>query len=164
MQSYSLLCPVPCEHMESALETCLREGKVAFGSQLQEMFDDHKKPQGREQRIPAGTRVLICVSRSGDAGQAAAKYYKGDCVSYEGTYVQWQRAGNEKRNDGKHPLPRFRPASTLETDTAFMGFWEVSDLQKLTPQVPLSKLFVFNTKAKVSQVPRYPIYVDDKAV
>jgi hypothetical protein len=133
--------------MDDALETCDREGMVAFGSQLQEMFYAPNAPESHRQRLPSGTRVLICVSRSGDEGEAFRKYLKeitGNCATYEATYVQWQCANAS----GKHPDPRHRPASTQKTDTAFMGFWEVSDLRKLDTPITLGELFGSDTKTK----------------
>jgi hypothetical protein len=34
-----LLAPVPCPHLASALETCQKHGKVAFGSRKTEVFE-----------------------------------------------------------------------------------------------------------------------------
>src|SRR5258707_621334 len=98
--------------MEAALEICKREKKVAFGSQLQEMFYDVATGS---QRLASGTRVLICVSLSGNEGEPARKYFKGDAVTYEATYIQWEPADSK----GEHRHPQYRPASTQATDTAF---------------------------------------------
>jgi hypothetical protein len=129
---------------------------------MQEMFYDVHQELGFRQLIPSGRRVLIFVSQSGSK-LAKSKYFKGPCASFEATYVQWEALESKKRNDGTHPFPRFRPASTLATDTAFLGFWEVSDLRPLIPPIPLSDLVVHSTKAKVSSTPRHPMFVSDRA-
>jgi hypothetical protein len=108
-EKFALLCPVPCEHMDDALKTCEGEGKVAFGSQLQEMFYDPNAAEADRQKIKPGTRVLICVTRSGNETDAFRKYVKeitGNCASYEATYVQWQTATSAR---GTHPERRYRP-------------------------------------------------------
>jgi hypothetical protein len=56
------------------------------------------------------------------------------------------------------------PAPSTLTDTALMGFWEVSDLRKLGTPIGLGELSGYETKAKVSGTPRHPMFVDDKAV
>jgi hypothetical protein len=153
------LCPVPCEHMDAALETCARERRVAFGSQMMEMFYDKK---AAHQLIPRDTRVLICVSRSGNQGDAFRKYHKDivrKCASYEALFVQWQCADSR----GEHRKPQYRPASTLGTDTAFMGFWEVSCLRRLSAPIKLQELWGVDTKKRVADIPRHPMRVDARA-
>lgn len=148
--------------MDHALATCDRETKVAFGSNTQNMFyDPHAAPADR-QRIPTGTRVLICVTGGGNTGEAFRKFYKeitDRCASYEATYVEWRCANAA----GKHPEPLYRPASAYNTDTAFRGYWEVSDLRKLTTPIKFSELVGYDTKTKVTRTPHRPMRVDDRA-
>ncbi len=114
----ALLCPVPCGHMDDAIETCHAQRRVAFGSDREEMFYDATKD---EQRIKEGTHVLIYVSQSGDHDGAAKKHGAGR-VTYDATYLGWKRADSQ----GKHSEPLLRPALAHDTDTAVRGFWEVS--------------------------------------
>jgi hypothetical protein len=160
---YALLCPVRCEHMDHALATCDRENKVAFGSNMQKLFYDLRAAPADRQRVPKGTRVLIFITAGGNEGEALRKYYEeitGGCASYEATYVRWRCANAA----GKHPEPKYRPASAYDTDTAYRGFWEVSDLRKLTTPIMFSELSGYDTKTKVTRTPRRPMRVDDRAV
>jgi hypothetical protein len=156
----TLLCPVPWEHMRAALATDDWEHKVAFGSQVVDMFYNVAKGA---QKISDGTRVLIYVSRSGGTDEAASEFFKKGTVTYEAVYTRWRCAVA-----GEHPYPKHRPGSTLKpgtltlpADTAFKGFWEVSGLSPCN--IKLEDLRGALTGKKVT-VPRRPMYVDDSAV
>lgn len=122
----ALLCPVPCEHIESALDACSRFGRVAFGSQMVEMFYGI----GDKQLIPEGFPVLIYVSMSTSGPTEHKKFlhhHVGLVASYRASYLCWTMANPQ----GMHCHPDVRPDSAREIDTAVAGFWEVRDLQKL---------------------------------
>jgi hypothetical protein len=113
-----------------ALATSKDKGRVAFGTMKKALFVDKDDTP----RLSSGLRVLIYVSKTGAENSKAAVYFKGPVVSYQGTFLQWQ---NPHPKTGQHPDPTVRPISA-ETDTAWMGFFEV---ENLTPcNVPLSTL------------------------
>lgn len=118
---YAMLAPVPCMHLPSALELCAREGRVAFGTNKEDWFDLDGKPE-------EGWPVLIYAScqEFGDP----KKFFRPACASFAATLVGWTQANNQ----GKHPNPEVRPPSTVD-DTAWFGFWQVSDLHK--PSAPI---------------------------
>jgi hypothetical protein len=150
---YALLCPVPAEHMSEAIKTCNIHESVAFGSNRYEMF---YVPITKAQKIDEGARVLICVTQSGNHGQAAADFFRKKQVTYEARYVQWTPA-----NAGIHPNPNLRPRSAKETDSKFEGFWEIRELKERAFPIKLDGLTGRNTKSPVLTKPRRPMFVFD---
>ena len=165
----ALMCPVPCEHMESAIETCSRpDDVVAFGSQMQEMFFDHKRSKEKRQLIDADTTVYIYVSLSGGANPAAvSRYFDGKRITYIASYLEWRKPKCQFGiNTGFHPNDKHRPGSTLgengtDKDTVFMGFWEIRGLKELPVPIPLSKFRLFDKGSRIHGIPRHPIKVVD---
>lgn len=152
----TLLCPVPCGHMDDAIATCTMRGRVAFASDVENMF---YRVSDEKQLVASGTRVLIYVSQTGNHDGTARRHGAG-WVTYEATYRQWSRADDQ----GKHRQPAFRPALAHEQDTPVMGFWEVSDLRRLSKPIALSELRTFEDKPKAVTIPRRPMYVNDKVI
>jgi hypothetical protein len=149
----TLLCPVPAEHMRDAIKACNVHKSVAFRSNRYEMFYDATT---KAQKIDEGTRVLICVTQSGNHGQAAADFFKEKQVTYEARYVQWTPA-----DAGIHPNPNLRPRSAKETDSKFEGFWEIRELKERAFPIKLDGLTGWNTKSPVLTMPRRPMFVFD---
>ncbi len=140
--NWDLLCPVPCDIIEDALHACRAHGRVAFGSQMVEMFYD---PKTQEQLIKEGRAVYIYVSSTGGKfDKKSLTHFTPDKVTYIATYLKWSEADDR----GKHKNPAIRPKSAL-TDTAVIGFWEVADLQPL----PKSKYIGLR-----GHIPRHPEY------
>jgi hypothetical protein len=122
-----ILAPVPCVHLESALQ--LRSERIAFGTDSTDFF-----PEKGERKVWKGLRVLIYASRK-SAG--AAHLFVKACATFEATFETWLLADIT----GKHPISDERAASTV-TDTAFKGFWVVSAFRRLPEDqwVDFSKL------------------------
>jgi len=116
----SILTPVPAVHLKSALETCSRAGRVAFGSDAWQLFQKVSDEYGE------GLPVLIYPTHHhGDPDNLCAPGY----ANFRGVYhgMTWPHAG-------KHPNPTIRPRTTIEgpsPDSAWAMFWEVSDLMLL---------------------------------
>lgn len=150
----ALLCPVPCVHMDDAIATTAARRRVAFGSQVEEMFYD---VEAKKQLLQEGLRVLIYVSQTGDFNDAARRHDAGR-ISYEATYLCWSRADDQ----GKHCDPTVRPVGAHGFDTAFMGFWEVSGLKRLEQPKFLSDIRT-DSSGKITSIPRRPMLVRDQA-
>lgn len=119
-----ILAPVPATIMGSAKNTCAFEGRVAFGSDAWDFFDKAKQDYGE------GIPVLIYPThRYGDPDRLCDPGF----VPFRGIFLRTVRATKA----GKHPDPAVRPQVTISgpsTDSAWMIFWEASDLA----QVPKS--------------------------
>ena len=132
MKRISILVPVPCCHLDSALR--MRSERIAFGTDATHFF--------LKKEVNKGIRVLIYASRK-SAG-AAHLFVKG-FATFEAKFENWLRADKT----GKHPVPDERAPSTV-TDTPFEGFWVVSAFRKL----PKERWVAFSTlKAKDSNQP-----------
>lgn len=145
--SLALLAPVPCVHMEAALQACRDTGLVAFGTGKKSLFVDLDECP----LIGPGLPVLVYVSQTGitTGKEAGASYLRGPIVSYEGTFAKWRAADRQ----GRHPDQAVRPITTGD-DTAWMGFFEVADLQPC--KVPLSALTWNSGGKSVTSPPRGP--------
>lgn len=113
----ALLAPVPIEHLISGKEVCGREGKIAFGSNVFELFRELDN-----ERAGLEVDVFFYASKSGAVDQT---------VSWHGVYV-----GNVESIGGAHPDGmRFRPPTTArypEDNSGHWGiFYEVRELKEL---------------------------------
>jgi len=115
----ALLVPVPEEHLESGLQVCLDQGKVAFGSRLFEVF---RELDAMLDGKPCP--VLIYASWP--------KFHLPvPTVTWRGTYV-----GSIEVQAGRHPDGmRYRPPTTAKYPDDNAGHWavfyHVADLKKL---------------------------------
>jgi hypothetical protein len=121
----ALLAPVPYEHLASALDTCSKMGKVAFGSRAWEVFRDLD-----HHADGLNPPVLIYASHDAAPFPPAATW----TASYVG-YVEGR--------GGRHPAKMdFRPASTEKDGGDAAGhwaiFWETSDLRHLGPDAAVN--------------------------
>jgi hypothetical protein len=112
----AVLAPVPLQHLESGRAVCEREGRVAFGSQMWELFEEIDNEGG------AAVPVYIYASH---AVTPAVK----PCVTWVASYLRYIRSAG-----GEHPKGRsLRPPSTTDDAERFWaGFYEVSDLRPLS--------------------------------
>lgn len=120
----ALLTPVPLEHLESGLDVCEREGRVAYGSDNGMVLAELAAAANG-----AECPVLFYASHSADHGPAK--------VTWIGRFVRIEGA-----KAGRHPFTdRLRPTSTAN-DGAFVAFYEVADLRRAEPheRLPLSSL------------------------
>lgn len=120
MPAFSLLAPVPLEHLLDATAVCRAEGKVAFGSRAWEVFRELDVERN-------GAPVDVYIYASGDLGSAKIE------VSWRGRYI-----GHVEGKNGAHPDGlRFRPPSTAKNPTDNKGhwavFWELDQLNQLEP-------------------------------
>lgn len=129
MSDFALLTPVPLEHLPSALETCLREGKVAFGSRAGLVFAE------LENRTEGASVDVLIYASGGLSGPPS--------VTWTARYLRTVGAKN-----GAHPEGMtFRPASTqqyaLDNHGHWLIFWEVAGLRRLEDhqKLPIGKLF-----------------------
>lgn len=138
-----LLCPVPAVHVPSALETCAREGRVAFGSSAVDVL------------LPLSsavdTRVWIAAS-STDAPKDGVPGVEIGKVVLMGRLVSITPAIRR----GAHPNPELRPVSTrTDNESTFRLYWEVSDLERIHPAQLISS-FRAQSGRFLTKVPHGP--------
>ena len=143
----AILAPVPCVHLVGALEVIGQHGVVAFGSQAGFFFLN----KDRESKFPARTNFLITASRP-ELGHD--EFYNHGFVTFRGNFVRWTPANSR----GEHPKPELRPIST-QRDTPFQGFWEVANLRRPSPEIPLQKLLSASNHKPVLTIPKDPTEV-----
>ena len=136
----AILAPVPCVHLARGLDTCVAQGRVAFGSNAVEVFLDKHGTCA----IPEGSRVFIATTRP---QYGNGHLHSPGKAAFEATFVQWTPADNR----GKHLDQILRPSSTLN-DTDFIGFWEVSGLQALLKPIPFSSFADASTGAPLKMI------------
>lgn len=112
----ALLTPVPLVHLLDGLEVCEAEGKVAFGSNAWELFEDLDRTR---EGMPVD--VFIYASRSPEP--------LGNVASWTARYVGYIR----RENASAQAIPR--PPSTAEEDAEhyWAGYWLAIDLRRLPP-------------------------------
>ncbi|MCJ2086452.1 hypothetical protein MKK88_10670 [Methylobacterium sp. E-005] len=123
----AILAPVPAVIIDSAMETCAREGVVAFGTNAFEVF--HRVEEEYGTGIPV---IIKPTSRYGDPKGYAR-------MSFSGKFERFTKADRQ----GLHPEPEKRPAVTLspeDPDTPVYGFWEISNLRLMPNQVSMGSL------------------------
>ena len=136
----ALLAPVPSMHLKSAMETCVRRGKVAFGSMKTDVFEKLDLEFG------FGVPVYICASTHWGKPHDYAVSGK---TSLQGVLCNVELADPQ----GQHPNAIYRPPSTFEgTLEIWWCFWEVSDLVVLPREdcIPLTK---FTALGKTKPLP-----------
>jgi hypothetical protein len=129
----ALLAPVPSMHLKSAVETCIQQGKVAFGSMKTDVFErlEHH----------FGFSVPVYIYASTHNGPPY-EYATSGKASLEGILCNVEPANAQ----GQHPKSNYRPPSTFEgAREIWWCFWEVSDLGVLPEEdrVPLTKFTAF---------------------
>ncbi|MDE2517717.1 MAG: hypothetical protein KGL12_16950 [Rhodospirillales bacterium] len=147
IQSFSILAPVPLEHLESGVEIADRTGFVAFGSRKWQMFREVE-----ELRDGAQIPVLIYPSHEGLPAKNSF------IVSWVGWYI-----GCKESDSGKHPEDMaHRPPTTGQYATDNHGhwavFWHVRALQKLPAKqhLPISAIQTVKGGWRKNAPPRGP--------
>lgn len=119
--SVGLLAPVPLEHLQSGQEVCEREGRVAFGSNAWQVFE---QLDGSLQKT--GCDALICASHS--------EAFGAPTVTWAATYLRTVRSRGGAHPDGM----KLRPPTTVQYASDNTGhwavFWEVTDLRPLAKE------------------------------
>ncbi len=140
-----LLAPVPTVHLPDLQEIAGRGGHVALGSDAFDLFERLKR-SGAAGALP----VYIVASRSG-LGAGQTPRFDVNKVHFRGVLADVVPAVR-----GRHPDPALRPASALETDTVWALFWEVSDLERISPPLALAK-FATRSGQPWMRVPEGPV-------
>lgn|ERR671918_60598 len=125
----ALLAPVPSMHLKSAVETCIQQGKVAFGSMKTDVFE--------KLEVEFGFNIPVYIYASTHHGPPY-DYAAGGKISLRGLLCNVEPANAQ----GQHPNPIYRPPSTFEgTLEIWWCFWEVCDLSALPEKdrIPLTK-------------------------
>jgi hypothetical protein len=118
---FAILAPVPKEHLDSGVDTCVRTGYVCFGSNKWELFR-LLDARGRGAEVP----VLIYASHSEDLADW------GYVVAWTGTYIgsiEDSEAKREEERTGHRPptTSKYRHDNAIE----WAIFWKVKGLIQL---------------------------------
>jgi hypothetical protein len=145
----AIYAPVPAVLLRSALETCNAKGRVAFGTNAQQLFEEIDSEFG------PGLPVIIYPTIHYGDPHGVGK------LSFAATYI-----GFEKANDkGLHKNSTVRPSAVFdpkEPDTPWLGFWEVKDLHPLAARVAPGTLTAKGKKTHLPKmfVPHGPLLVN----
>lgn len=149
LQGAALLAPIPLEHLESGKDICVKEGKVAFGSNAFEVFRELDK-------IRDGLKVNAFLYASHDPGSQLQ-------VTWHALYVNHVESQQGTHPDGM----KYRPSSTLKYKNDNVGhwgiFWEVEKLHNLSSgeRLWISELQSLNTEKYFAKhfVPEGPLLI-----
>lgn len=97
IQDFSILAPVPLEHLQSGAEISGNTGFVAFGSRKWELFR-------KVDELRADQRVPVLIYPSHEDVPAKDSFI----VSWVGWYVGCEESGNGKHSNGMLHRPRLR--------------------------------------------------------
>jgi hypothetical protein len=151
----ALLAPVPEEHLKSGMTTCVKAGKVAFGSRAWQVFRDLDVARD-------GEPVQVFIYGSHSIKHGAPK------VRWRGTYI-----GHVEAKAGAHPDGiMFRPDSTDQHEPDNQGhwavFWELTDLVELAKDeaIPINAFRGWTSKKNYpsSYIPEGPLLVETPEV
>ena len=143
-----IYAPVPAVLLRSALETCKGEGRVAFGTNAQQLFEEIDNEFG-----PGLPVIILPTVHDGDP-EGFGK------VSFGATYIGYEKATDK----GVHKNPTVRPSAVFnpkDLDTPWLGFWEVKDLHQLAGRVAPDTLTARGKKTHLPKtfVPHGPLLV-----
>lgn len=147
-KEFAILAPVPSVHLASAIETCDREGQVAFGSNAWELFR-----QVEQMKKSDLVEVFIYPSLV-DSGKPIEMK-----ACWHGLYLD-----HVPSRRGRYPGDkRFRPESALSEKPTWAIFWDVCELTELSEDdhIPLSKFRGTDKKSDYAlrTAPHSPIIV-----
>lgn len=146
----ALLAPVPVQHLQSGVEVCQREGKVAFASAAFEFFLELDAKRA-ERPIP----VYFYASQ---------EEVMKPVISWQGIYTGFYHSDN-----GFDPNKnRFRPPTTYQGQSPDSDdwplFWEVENLTEIPEgpgRLPLYNLVAYKGKKKLALnfLPQGPVLI-----
>ncbi len=156
----ALLAPVPLRHLQSGLEVCAAESKVAFGSMAFEVFSELEGLRGGRP-VP----IYFYASHMDDPlAQSPDMLLGPPVISWRGTYTGFSESDLGKYAGGN----RFRPPTTYlppRPDSDDWGvFWEVTGLEYIEPglgRLQVSSLKPFGSNKRLASVfiPRGPLLI-----
>ena len=147
IQDFSILAPVPLEHLQSGAEIASSTGFVAFGSRKWELFRKVDELRG-DARVP----VLIYPSHE----DVPAK--DSFIVSWVGWYVGSEESGNGKHSKGMTHRPPTTGQYTSDNQGHWAVFWHACDLRELpaAQRLPISAIQTVKGGWRKSAPPRGP--------
>jgi hypothetical protein len=147
--SVALLAPVPEEHLISGQETLSESGKVAFGSKNWELFN-------KLAELLNGDECDVLVYASD-----AIRPLNPPTATWSAKFVGFSVAVNGAHKNGL----KYRPKSTIKYPLDNQGhwtvFWEVTNLQPMSPGVKISLLRGFEKPHSylVNFIPKGPALI-----
>lgn len=147
IRDFSILAPVPLEHIQSGAEIASNTGFVAFGSRKWELF--RKVDELRD-----GARVPVLIYPSHEDVPAKDSFI----VSWVGWYVGCEESGNGKHSKGMTHRPPTTGQYTSDNQGHWAVFWHVCDLHELpaAKRLPISAIQTVKGGWRKSAPPRGP--------
>lgn len=147
---FALLCPVPRQHLVSAVEDNLLL-QVTFGSNAWEFF----RKVDDERKNPALHVDVFVYASWQDAGQPFVPE-----ATWRGVYVKHLVASDPRQ---RREAMRYRPSST-QGETGWTVYWLVEDLQELpeSQHIEISTLRGWRTQKTYSRnfIPSGPLLIE----
>lgn len=126
IRDFSILAPVPLEHLQSGSEIARNTGFVAFGSRKWELFR-------KVDELRSGARVPVLIYPSLEEVPAKDSFI----VSWVGWYVGSEESGSGKHSKGMAHRPPTTGQYTPDNHGHWAVFWHVCDLRELRAAQPL---------------------------
>ena len=147
IRDFSILAPVPLEHLQSGTEIASSTGFVAFGSRMWELFRKVDELRG-------DARVTVLTYTSNDEVPAKDIFI----VSWVGWYVGCEESGNGKHSKGMTHRPPTTGQYTSDNQGHWAVFWHVRDLRELpaAQRLPISAIQTVKGGWRKSAPPRGP--------
>ncbi|SFP37201.1 hypothetical protein SAMN05216330_10719 [Bradyrhizobium sp. Ghvi] len=147
IQDYSILAPVPLEHLLSGAEIASNAGFIAFGSRKWELFRKVDELRG-------GAPVPVLIYPSHEDLPAKDSLI----VSWVGWYVGCEESSNGKHSMGMTHRPPTTGRYTSDNRGHWAVFWHVRDLHELpaTQRLPISAIQTVKGGWRKSAPPRGP--------
>jgi hypothetical protein len=147
IQDFSILAPVPLEHLQSGAEISGNTGFVAFGSRKWELFR-------KVDELRADQRVPVLIYPSHEDVPAKDSFI----VSWVGWYVGCEESGNGKHSNGMLHRPPTTGQYSSDNQGHWAVFWHVSELCELAAAQRLAISAIQTVKGgwRKSSPPRGP--------
>ncbi|MFD2262816.1 hypothetical protein ACFSM5_07945 [Lacibacterium aquatile] len=144
---FSILAPVPLEHLKTGREIAITTGFVAFGSRKWDLFRKVDELRGA-----APVPVLIYPSHEGVSAKS------NFLVSWLGWYVGCEESGSGKHSKGLTHRPPTTGQNVSDNQGHWAVFWHVSDLYELPvgQRLPISAIQTVKGGWRKSAAPRGP--------
>jgi hypothetical protein len=147
ISDFSILGPVPLEHLQSGRAIASATGFVAFGSRKWELFRKVDELRG-------GARVPVLIYPSHEDVAAKLSFV----VSWLGWYVGCEESGNGKHSKGMAHRPPTTGQYTSDNQGHWAVFWHVCDLHELpaAQRLPISAIQTVKGGWRKTAPPRGP--------
>ena len=151
MSKFSILAPVPLEHLQSGEKIARDKGFVAFGSRKFELFR-------KVDELRKGEPVPVLIYPSHEENGFNGSYL----VSWFGWYIDSEESDSGHHSQGMEHRPPTTAAYSDDNNGHWSVFWHVKNLTQLPKAdwFPISKVQTIKGGWRKNAPPRGPELVD----